>query len=118
MFIKKQACNRLLSHLPKKSFFLNYLKNRGLINVEQNIVSTKNESVDFKDLLDENKIRITYYDIIRDYFYFTDAYYYYRVKAIKSNLTNVEPKLGFDSKSMDLKKVLLYVFVPVKSLIT
>jgi len=118
MFIKKQVCNKLLSYHPKKSFFLNYLKNRGLINVDQNNILKKNESVDFKDLLDENKIRITYYDIIRDYFYFTDAYYYFRVNVEEDDSGKVEPKLGFDSKSMDLKKVLSYALIPVKSLIT
>lgn len=115
MFKKKEICLNLLFNHPKRPFFLNYLKYRGLINIEKESIS-KNEIVDFKDLLDENKIKITYYDIIRDYFYFTDAYYYFKVKVKEEPENKVGPNLGFDSKNMDIKKLLAYVFIPVSIL--
>ena len=117
MFIKNYHGNKFLFNHSRKGFFLKFLKNKGLINLDETNVLKKNESIDFKDLMDENKLRITYYDIFKDYRNFSDAYYYFRVKIQEdpNNPINQQPKLPFDSKSMDLKKVLNYALIPVNT---
>jgi hypothetical protein len=103
--------------IAKKSFFLKYLKRKGLVSIIPTSVTKKNEAVDFKDLLDETKIRLTYYDLLKDYKYFRLEYYYIDIKTQEGDPRRskvfIPSKINFDAKSMTLPQVLLHGLVPV-----
>jgi hypothetical protein len=98
--------------INRKDFFLKYLQRKNLIKEE----NTKQQSIDLKDLLDENKIKLTFADILRDWRYFRNAYYFKEVEEKPD-----EPKkLPFEKKDMKAvdffreffnREMKLYVFL-------
>jgi hypothetical protein len=96
--------NKNFLKISRKTFFLKYLKNRGIIKTKDEIV--ENQSIDLKDLLNENKIRITYSDIFRDWLNFRRAYYWRKLE----NLPVPETKIPFEKKDMTIKNFIQQIF--------
>jgi hypothetical protein len=96
--------NKNFFKFSRKNFFLNYLKKKGMIKVKVENIET--QPLDLKDLLNDNKIRITFSDIFVDWINFRRSYYWYKVKREEV----AETKVPFDKKEMNIKKFLQQIF--------
>jgi hypothetical protein len=95
--------NKRLIYSPRRTFLLKYLQQRGLMKQE----NTKQQAIDLKNLLDENNIKLTYYDIYKDWKNFRNAYYFMKLPEEPQK----EPKkLPFDKKDMTVKSFIYEFF--------
>jgi hypothetical protein len=103
ILFKKQQSGVNVLRFQRKGFFLKYLQRKNLIKQED----TKQQSIDLKNLLDENNIKITYYDIFKDWKNFRNEYYYETPKFEEEP----EPKKpSFDKKDMSFKNFFTDLF--------
>lgn len=100
--MKKAEFNFL--KISKKKFFLKYLKKKGLIVKKDDVV--ENKVIDLNDLLNENKVKITFSDIFRDWINFRKAYYYIKFEREPVPKT----KITFDKKDMNFKNYFSELF--------
>lgn len=103
MFKKFKVLNNKFDKITKRGFFLKYLEKQ---NFFAKNTSTKEESINIKELIDEKNVKITFSDIIRDYRYFRVEYYFFN-QALKEE--EKEPKLPFKKEEMTFNKVRKYL---------
>jgi hypothetical protein len=92
----------------KKHFFLNYLRKKGMLNVKEDNAET--QPLDLKELLNENKIRVTLSDIFIDWLNYRRSYYF--IKLVPEEVP--ETKIPFEKKDMNIKNFIGQIFADVR----
>jgi UDP-glucose 6-dehydrogenase len=98
--------------IPKRDFFLKYLEQKGIFDLNSSKKSAnirKIESINLKDMLNEKNISVTIFDILTDYRNFRKEYYTFASEKIQHDTT----KLPFERKETNLKNIIYYYLFSV-----
>jgi hypothetical protein len=100
--------NQSFYKYQERTFFLKFMIQKNWIPDPKKNIPKKVESVDIKSLLDEKNVKISLSDILTDYKYFKNEYYYIKYKKAED-----KPNFPFDNKNINFKSVFEYFFIKV-----
>lgn len=126
MFNPKSLLNQRILYVKKKTFFLKYFENKGLLNKVNNNNNNnakikkenlKESSLNLKELLDEKNVKLSFSDIRRDYKYFSFEYYNYDYTEFYSRYgvtedtkeTLNQSNIPFEKKDMNYQNIKSYL---------